>query len=180
MLAFLWASDVDATNWRAEHAIRPAVVNRKICGGNRTPRGARTQEIRFLSGIGAALAGSMANKSSIVIDLRGWRTPSDGVGAGPLPALQDAVRPRETRVYLPTQRDGAAEVSVGAYDAIAEVAKWARLPTDVAGRGKSGEAQGAQPRHVHAKVYRLWRKGGPDPGQRPRETEPFDGADEPA
>ncbi len=31
---------------------------------------------RFLSGIGAALAGSMANKSSIVIDLRGWRTPS--------------------------------------------------------------------------------------------------------
>ena len=30
----------------------------------------------FLSGIGAALAGSMANKSSIVIDLRGWRTPS--------------------------------------------------------------------------------------------------------
>ena len=45
VLAFLWASDVDATNWRAEHAIRPAVVNRKICGGNRTPRGARTQEI---------------------------------------------------------------------------------------------------------------------------------------
>ena len=32
--------------------------------------------LRFLSGIGAALAGSMANKSSIVIDLRGWRTPS--------------------------------------------------------------------------------------------------------
>ena len=31
---------------------------------------------RFLSGIGAALAGSMANKSNIVIDLRGWRTPS--------------------------------------------------------------------------------------------------------
>ena len=36
---------MDATNWRAEHAIRPAVVNRKICGGNRTPRGARTQQI---------------------------------------------------------------------------------------------------------------------------------------
>ena len=45
VLAFLWAPDVDATNWRAEHAIRPAVVNRKICGGNRTPRGARTQQI---------------------------------------------------------------------------------------------------------------------------------------
>ena len=46
VLAFLWQPpDVDATNWRAEHAIRPAVVNRKICGGNRTPRGARTQQI---------------------------------------------------------------------------------------------------------------------------------------
>ena len=45
VLAFLWAPDVDATNWRAEHAIRPAVVNRKICGGNRTPRGARTPQI---------------------------------------------------------------------------------------------------------------------------------------
>ena len=45
MLAFLWAPDVDATNWRAKHAIRPAVVNRRICGGNRTPRGARTQQI---------------------------------------------------------------------------------------------------------------------------------------
>lgn len=37
------ALGVDATNWRAETGIRPAVVNRKVCGGNRTPRGARTQ-----------------------------------------------------------------------------------------------------------------------------------------
>ncbi len=86
----------------------------------------------------------------------------DGDGAGPLPALQDAVRPRETRVYLPTKLDGEAEVSQDAYAAIAEVARWAQLPTDVAARGKSAEAQGTQPRHVHAKVYRLWRKGGPD------------------
>jgi transposase len=35
--------DVDATNWRAEQAIRPAVVNRKVWGGNRTWRGAATQ-----------------------------------------------------------------------------------------------------------------------------------------
>ena len=34
---------IDATNWRAEHAIRPAVVTRKVCGGNRTVRGAATQ-----------------------------------------------------------------------------------------------------------------------------------------
>jgi transposase len=35
--------NVDATNWRAEQAIRPAVVNRKVWGGNRTWRGAATQ-----------------------------------------------------------------------------------------------------------------------------------------
>ena len=86
----------------------------------------------------------------------------DGDGAGPLPELQDAVRPRETRVFLPMEADGAAEVSKTTYDEIAEVATWARLPGDVTGRGKSGEAKGVQPRRVHAKVYRLWRKGGPD------------------
>ena len=36
---------VDATNWRAEQALRPAVVTRKVCGGNRSPRGARAQQI---------------------------------------------------------------------------------------------------------------------------------------
>lgn len=38
-------ADVEATNWQAEQAIRPAVVTRKVCGGNRSPRGAATQEI---------------------------------------------------------------------------------------------------------------------------------------
>lgn len=37
--------DVEATNWQAEQAIRPAVVTRKVCGGNRSPRGAATQQI---------------------------------------------------------------------------------------------------------------------------------------
>ncbi len=36
---------VAATNWQAEQAIRPAVVTRKVCGGNRTPHGAATQQI---------------------------------------------------------------------------------------------------------------------------------------
>jgi hypothetical protein len=36
---------VQATNWRAEHAIRPAVVTRKAWGGNRTWDGAATQQI---------------------------------------------------------------------------------------------------------------------------------------
>ena len=45
VFAFLWAPEIDATNWRAEHAIRPAVVTRKVCGGNRTRRGADTQQV---------------------------------------------------------------------------------------------------------------------------------------
>ena len=43
LLTFLARPGVDATNWRAEQAIRPAVVNRKVWGGNRTWRGAATQ-----------------------------------------------------------------------------------------------------------------------------------------
>jgi transposase len=36
---------IDATNWRAEQALRPAVVTRKVCGGNRSWHGAATQQI---------------------------------------------------------------------------------------------------------------------------------------
>ncbi|HEX2138199.1 MAG TPA: IS66 family transposase [Woeseiaceae bacterium] len=42
---FLRVDGVDATNWRAEQAIRPAVVNRKVWGGNRTGCGARAQSV---------------------------------------------------------------------------------------------------------------------------------------
>jgi len=45
LFVFLDREDVEATNWPAEHAIRPAVVNRKSCGGNRTPRGASAQAV---------------------------------------------------------------------------------------------------------------------------------------
>jgi transposase len=45
LFVFLDRPDLEATNWPAEHAIRPAVVNRKTCGGNRTQRGARTQAV---------------------------------------------------------------------------------------------------------------------------------------
>ena len=40
VFTFLTTPDVEATNWRAEQAIRPAVVNRKVWGGNRTDHGA--------------------------------------------------------------------------------------------------------------------------------------------
>jgi transposase len=45
LFGFLFDADIDATNWRAEQALRPAVVNRKVSGGNRSTRGAGTQEI---------------------------------------------------------------------------------------------------------------------------------------
>ena len=45
IFTFLWDPAVDATNWRAEQAIRPAVVIRKVCGGNRTRKGADTQQV---------------------------------------------------------------------------------------------------------------------------------------
>ena len=42
---FLIDPEVDATNYQAEQAIRPAVVNRKVWGGNRTDQGAEAQSI---------------------------------------------------------------------------------------------------------------------------------------
>lgn len=44
-LNFLYFPGVEATNWPAEHAMRAAVMNRKISAGNRTDRGAHAQEI---------------------------------------------------------------------------------------------------------------------------------------
>jgi transposase len=42
---FLFRPVVEATNWLAEQAIRPAVVNRKVWGGNRTRAGAKAQGV---------------------------------------------------------------------------------------------------------------------------------------
>lgn len=43
--AFLDDPSIAATNWAAEQAIRPAVVNRKVWGGNRTAAGASAQGV---------------------------------------------------------------------------------------------------------------------------------------
>jgi transposase len=50
---FLRWPGLDATNYRAEQALRPAVVNRKVWGGNRTEAGAEAQSI-LLSVLGTA------------------------------------------------------------------------------------------------------------------------------
>ena len=44
LFTFLDVPGLEATNWPAEQAIRPAVIARKLSGCNRTDRGARAQE----------------------------------------------------------------------------------------------------------------------------------------
>ena len=43
LFTFLTDPTIDATSWRAEQGIRPTTVTRKVCGGNRSHRGALTQ-----------------------------------------------------------------------------------------------------------------------------------------
>ena len=43
--AFVTDPLIEATNWQAEQALRPAVVNRKVWGGNRTTLGAQAQGV---------------------------------------------------------------------------------------------------------------------------------------
>lgn len=43
--AFVFDPEIEPTNWQAEQAIRPAVVNRKVWGGNRTPAGGKAQSV---------------------------------------------------------------------------------------------------------------------------------------
>lgn len=44
LFTFLEQPGIEATSWPADQAIRPAVVNRKVFGGNREPSGAIAQE----------------------------------------------------------------------------------------------------------------------------------------
>jgi transposase len=43
--AFVTDPSIEPTNWKAEQAVRPAVVNRKVWGGNRTAAGAHAQSV---------------------------------------------------------------------------------------------------------------------------------------
>jgi len=54
ILTFLYEPDIEATNWPAEQALRPLVVNRKVFGGNRTSAGGHAQEV--LGSVFATLA----------------------------------------------------------------------------------------------------------------------------
>ncbi|MFT5394149.1 MAG: hypothetical protein ACI8PT_004356, partial [Gammaproteobacteria bacterium] len=86
----------------------------------------------------------------------------DPGGAGPLEQLLSALKIREARVFLPMSADGTALVTESTYRAVSDLAHWAQLPGDVLERGRASGGERMTPRRVHAKVYRLWRRGGPD------------------
>lgn len=78
LFTFLTTDGVDATNWRGEQGVRPAVVNRKVWGGNRSDRGAETQG-RVMTFLRTAHQQG-ADAIDLLIDLA--RAPDPGIVAG--------------------------------------------------------------------------------------------------
>lgn len=72
--------------------------------------------------------------------------------------LIDAIGPRETRIYLPVDQDGVAQVAPELYDAVPDLARWSRMPQSVLHGGRTKLDPKRTPRRVHAKVYRLWSR----------------------
>ena len=75
LFLFLDRDDLEATNWPAEHAIRPAVVNRKSCAGNRTRCGAKAQAI-LMSLLRTFQQRGLNSISTFMGILRSSKTPS--------------------------------------------------------------------------------------------------------
>jgi transposase len=75
--SFLFDPTIDATNWRAEQAIRPAVVTRKVCGGNRSWQGAASQET--LASVIRTATQRQHNPHTVIADLLQARTPTASV-----------------------------------------------------------------------------------------------------
>ena len=72
--SFLFDPTIDATNWRAEHAIRPIVVTRKVCGGNRSWEGAESQQI--LASVIRTASQRDVNPHVVLASMLHRRTPS--------------------------------------------------------------------------------------------------------
>lgn len=75
LFTFLDREDLEATNWPAEQAIRPAVVNRKTCGGNRTRNGAIVQAT-LMSLLGTCQQQGINPLSALMMILRSAEAPS--------------------------------------------------------------------------------------------------------
>lgn len=78
LFTFLTTEGVDATNFRGEQGVRPAVVNRKVWGGNRSDAGAETQG-RVMTFLRTAHQQG-ADAIALLVDLA--RAPNPGVVAG--------------------------------------------------------------------------------------------------
>ena len=102
---FLCDPSIDATNWRAEQAIRPAVVTRKVCGGNRTRKGADTQQV--LAGVMRTTRQRNLDPRSLITTMLAPPSPSypkrlrcrhplDGGQAGPLRPVRTHAEPAAT------------------------------------------------------------------------------------
>jgi transposase len=65
---------IDATNWRAEQALRPAVVTRKVCGGNRSPHGATSQQV--LASVVRTAQQRQLNPHAVLVSMLQARTPT--------------------------------------------------------------------------------------------------------
>ncbi len=68
---FLFEPGIDATNYRAEQALRLGVINRKVWGGNRTDAGTTAQEI-LMSVIATCLRHELSPVEFISRVLCGW------------------------------------------------------------------------------------------------------------
>jgi transposase len=71
--SFLFDPSIDATNWRAEQALRPVIVTRKVCGGNRSWHGAESQQI--LASVIRTTSQRQLNPHSVLASLLHARTP---------------------------------------------------------------------------------------------------------
>jgi hypothetical protein len=95
LFTFLTKPGVQATNWRAEQALRPTIVNRRNWGGNRTAAGARTQQIA----IGVIRTARQQNLDPLDVMIAAQHNPTDQ-------RADHATRPR-----IPTT-SGAGRVSM--------------------------------------------------------------------
>jgi transposase len=85
VFTFLLEPDViEATNWRAEYALRPAVVTRKVCGGNRSERGAQTHAV--LASVLRTIQQRQLNGDDVFSDL--LRSPRPIIALAPPTASQ--------------------------------------------------------------------------------------------
>ena len=86
IFSFLFDPTLDATNWRAEQALRPAVVTRKMCGGgNRTARGADSQQV--LASVLRTADQRGLDATAVLVTLLTARTPSVPPSLRTVPAI---------------------------------------------------------------------------------------------